>query len=104
MWRIWRVENSNKAHHIDSMGSNQRRSHLQKVIRIVVESGLLYTITAFISFTTFVTGSNGVYVITDAVSGVIRFLMKTVFIQVFLRKPKLSALHSILLSYEHLGF
>lgn len=37
-------------------------------MRIVIESGLLYTVTAFISFVTFITGSNGVYVITDAVS------------------------------------
>ena len=72
MWRIWRVENGNKVHHIDRIGSNQQhRSYLQKVIRIVVESGLFFTITALITFFTYATMSNGAYVITDAVSGAI---------------------------------
>ena len=36
-------------------------------MRIIVESGLLYTTAAFVTFIGFVTGSNGVYVATAAV-------------------------------------
>jgi len=66
VWCIWRVEISNRANRISGM-STARMSNLRKVMQIIVESGLLYTVTAFISFITFVTGNNGVYVITDAV-------------------------------------
>jgi len=51
-------------------------------MRIIVESGLLYSTTAFITFVTFVTGSSGVYVITDAVrtlSNSSHFLLREIF-------------------------
>lgn len=39
---------------------------MQNVIRIIVESGLMYTTIAFITFITFVVGSNSFYPTSDA--------------------------------------
>jgi len=62
VWRIWSVDRSNKRHGIQDSGSGQ--STLTRVIRIIVESGLIYTVSAFISFVTYVTGNNTIYIIT----------------------------------------
>jgi hypothetical protein len=50
-------------------------------MRIIVESGLLYTATAFITFVTFVVGSNGVYVITDAEIQIVGIVFNMIIIR-----------------------
>lgn len=69
IWRIWDVDKQSKDFRIEiSRQSHSYQSRLQRIMRILIESGLLYTTTALISFVTFTVGSNAVYVITDAVS------------------------------------
>jgi hypothetical protein len=80
VWRIWKVDRSNKQTRIDSH-SKGSHSSLHNVMRIVVESGLLYTATAFITFVTFVVGSNGVYVITDAEIQVVGIVFNMIIIR-----------------------
>ncbi|KAF9530845.1 hypothetical protein CPB83DRAFT_849731 [Crepidotus variabilis] len=65
VYRIWKVELGNKS--IRSARSNERPSSLGKVIHYVIESGLLYTLSCIITFITAVTGSNGPYIMGNAV-------------------------------------
>ncbi|KAF4623802.1 hypothetical protein D9613_001288 [Agrocybe pediades] len=76
LWKIWSVDRSNRRYTgtFDGAGGSgttrksKKGSHtvLRNVMRIIVESGLLYSTTALITFITFITQSSGVYVITDA--------------------------------------
>ncbi|KAF9527334.1 hypothetical protein CPB83DRAFT_401501 [Crepidotus variabilis] len=61
---IWRVELNNKS--LRSTYSRNRPSSLGKVIRYVIESGLLYTLFSIMTFITVVTGSNGPYIMGNA--------------------------------------
>ncbi|KAF8825788.1 hypothetical protein HHX47_DHR6000765 [Lentinula edodes] len=78
VYRIWRVDQTNALFGIQTQGSSlqgtrglfgrqkHQRTKLQNVIRIIVESGLMYTTIAFITFITFVVGSNSFYPTSDA--------------------------------------
>ncbi|KDR72114.1 hypothetical protein GALMADRAFT_74438 [Galerina marginata CBS 339.88] len=67
VWRIWTVEKS--CRFLSQLDSDTKthapHNHLRSVMLIIVESGLLYSTAAFISFVTFVLGSVGIYIITD---------------------------------------
>ncbi|KAJ7586072.1 hypothetical protein C8J56DRAFT_946099 [Mycena floridula] len=63
VWRIWRVDRENAKFRAPSSHSSPTK--LQKVMRIVIESGLMYTTFAIISFVTYVTNSNSFDVTTD---------------------------------------
>ncbi|KAF9527335.1 hypothetical protein CPB83DRAFT_768600 [Crepidotus variabilis] len=67
---IWRVELSNKS---VRSGRSDDPSSLAKVVRYVIESGLLYTVSSIITFIAVVTGSNGPYIMGNAVSNLRRF-------------------------------
>ncbi|KAF9531388.1 hypothetical protein CPB83DRAFT_848945 [Crepidotus variabilis] len=64
VYAIWIVEVNNKRLRISRQGSSP--SSLGQIIRYIIESGLLYTITSLMTFITVVTHSNGNYVITSA--------------------------------------
>lgn len=66
VWRLWKVDQSNRQLQIHS-NTSATHSKLREIIRIIVESGFLYTAAALTSFVTFVVGSNAVYVATDVV-------------------------------------
>ena len=97
MWRLWRVDSGVRVFRGAGIIVPNEKSHLEKLIQIIIESGLLYTITAFISCVTFVTGSVGIYAITDAVSNsaVINYCMKLQFSLILFRRHKSSAFRSI---------
>ena len=63
VWRIWRVSR------VTSGVIHNRRGHssLGNVIRIVIESGLLYTSLVLITFGTELAGSNAIYGVSDVV-------------------------------------
>ncbi|KAJ3721089.1 hypothetical protein C8R42DRAFT_642602 [Lentinula raphanica] len=82
VYRIWRVDRSNTQNGIwqgqettmSIQGSDQFSSHtkrrkrtskLQEVIRIIIESGMMYTTIALISFITFEIGSSSAYATSD---------------------------------------
>ncbi|KAJ3752307.1 hypothetical protein EV360DRAFT_88871 [Lentinula raphanica] len=78
VYRIWRVDKANMLYGIQGQDStlqgnhcffarkNHRRTRLQNIIRIVIESGMMYTTIAFMTFITFVVGSNSFYTTSDA--------------------------------------
>ncbi|KAJ7599495.1 hypothetical protein C8J56DRAFT_916817 [Mycena floridula] len=63
VWRIWKVDRENAKFRAPSWHSSPTK--LQKVMRIVIESGLMYTTFAIISFVTYVANSNSFDVTTD---------------------------------------
>jgi len=60
--RIWHVDRENAKFRPRSQ--DKRQSTLQNVMRIMVESGLLYTAIAIVTFCTYVTGSFAFYIST----------------------------------------
>lgn len=86
VYRIWRVDQENSAYAVQSVssrsraffGRSSRRTRLQNVTRIIIESGFLYTTIALITFITFLTGSNSFYATSDAVSRCLRHLVVNV--------------------------
>ncbi|KAF9530868.1 hypothetical protein CPB83DRAFT_919757 [Crepidotus variabilis] len=65
VYRIWKVELGNKS--VSSARSSDRPGSLEKVIHYVIGSGLLYTLSSIMSFTTAATASNGSYITGNAV-------------------------------------
>ncbi|KAF5376589.1 hypothetical protein D9757_009595 [Collybiopsis confluens] len=94
VWFIRRVDKHNAmyvvqtSNHNHTIGSeNHKRfkrktTKLQNVIRIVVESGLMYTVTAVIAFITFVTGNNSFYATTDVELQVLAIAYNLIIIRV----------------------
>ena len=64
--QLRKVDTFSRQSHVHSQTSVSY-GKLQNLMRIIVESGLLYTTAPFVTFIGFVTGSNGVYVATAAV-------------------------------------
>ncbi|KAJ7291677.1 hypothetical protein C8J57DRAFT_1273711 [Mycena rebaudengoi] len=70
VWRIWRVEHQN----VRYRGTGQRttsstparQTQLNKVIRVVAESGLAYSTLVFMTFVVSVCDSNALYPLSDA--------------------------------------
>lgn len=70
VWKIWSVDREGSRYQVSSPDSRRglfRRSRLSNVIRIVVESGLLYTTLVLVTFGTEVAGSNALYGVSDVV-------------------------------------
>ncbi|KAJ7037807.1 hypothetical protein C8F04DRAFT_1329070 [Mycena alexandri] len=67
IFRIWRVDQQNTQFVYGGTGSSdkKRQSQLRRVIRVILESGLLYTTMAFLSFVTFAVNSNSTYGVSD---------------------------------------
>ncbi|KAF8068866.1 hypothetical protein FPV67DRAFT_1490019 [Lyophyllum atratum] len=65
--RIWRsVRETAMAHRFTPFYSPKTQSRLQNIIRIIIESGLIYTAMSIIVFVTQLSGSNSVYITTAA--------------------------------------
>ena len=64
MWRIWRVKSK-------ATGATVHPHRLSRVMRIILDSGLLYTICVIIFFGTMLAGSNAQYGVSDVVVQVI---------------------------------
>ncbi|KAJ7036754.1 hypothetical protein C8F04DRAFT_1394021 [Mycena alexandri] len=68
VFRIWKVdrESARFAYRTaSSSGITTRPSRLKQAMRIIVESGLLYTTVALITFITYITNSNSAYATSD---------------------------------------
>ncbi|KIK61736.1 hypothetical protein GYMLUDRAFT_73243 [Collybiopsis luxurians FD-317 M1] len=73
VYRIWQVDKNSSMYAAQSVPSSHgffsrsgKRTRLQNVIRIIIESGGLYTVMALITFITFETGSASFYPTSDA--------------------------------------
>jgi len=66
--RVWRIGAQGRLDTLCGEYMPESRRLLRNVIRIIIESGLLYSTSALITFITFVCKSNAIYVITGAVS------------------------------------
>lgn len=69
--RIWRVENATRTLHLTAEFSAPedevlQQTSLRKVLRIVIESGLIYTAVSFLALCSQVAMSNSVYISTSA--------------------------------------
>ncbi|KAJ7907203.1 hypothetical protein B0H13DRAFT_2332589 [Mycena leptocephala] len=67
--RIWKINSGTKdtlyASESQTRSSRRPSNKLQRVMRIVIESGILYTGTSLITFVSYITNSIAVYVTTD---------------------------------------
>lgn len=61
VYRIWRIDRE------ISKSYERKRSKLHDLLRVIIESGLLYTAFAFLSFITYVAGGNYFYLAKDMV-------------------------------------
>lgn len=69
VWKIWRVnkDSSPNVPHISTAQRGLPRSRLEKVIRIIIESGMLYTLFVIMTFICELAGSNAIYGVSDVV-------------------------------------
>ncbi|KAJ3976187.1 hypothetical protein EV361DRAFT_958906 [Lentinula raphanica] len=109
VYRIWRVDRSNTLNGIwQGQGSSistqenhrlfgrrrRQKTRLQNVIRTVVESGLMYTTIAFISFVTFLVGSNSFYTTSDVELQILSIAFNLIIIRISARPGSDSSSHS----------
>ncbi|KAJ4474664.1 hypothetical protein C8J55DRAFT_129977 [Lentinula edodes] len=93
VYRIWRVDQENSAYAVQSVssrsraffGRSSRRTRLQNVTRIIIESGFLYTTIALITFITFLTGSNSFYATSDAELQILSIAFNLIIIRISTR-------------------
>lgn len=68
MWRIWRVDRASARAGLASTSARAGApSRLAQALRIVVESGALYTALVLATFGTELAGSNAIYGVSDVV-------------------------------------
>lgn len=75
IWRIWNY-NRRSAPYVTHTSVSQHkapRTRLENVIRIILESGMLYTLTVIATFICEIVGSNAIYPVSDVVRP-LRFL------------------------------
>ncbi|KAJ3795664.1 hypothetical protein GGU11DRAFT_212782 [Lentinula aff. detonsa] len=106
VYRIWRVDRTNALYGIQTQESSlqgthglfgrskRRRTKLQNVIRIIIESGLMYTTIAFITFITFVVGSNSFYPTSDAELQILSIAFNLIIIRISTRPSSSESYHS----------
>ncbi|KAF9074016.1 hypothetical protein BDP27DRAFT_1317860 [Rhodocollybia butyracea] len=92
VYRIWRVDRESSLYGLqtqmpasvqESPGLFRRRkTALQRVIRIIIESGLMYTIVAFITFITFILGSTAFYFLSNAELQILSIAFNLIIIRV----------------------
>ncbi|KAJ3753681.1 hypothetical protein EV361DRAFT_954704 [Lentinula raphanica] len=97
VYRIRRVDKSNVLYGIQGQEStiqgnhglfgrkNRKRTRLQNVIRIIIESGMMYTTIAFITFITFVVGSSSFYATSDAELQILSIAFNLIIIRISTR-------------------
>ena len=71
MWKIRKI-NKGTAHHVTQKpaGNRQPKTRLEHVIRIIIESGMLYTLFVILTFICELAGSNAIYGVSDMVRSV----------------------------------
>ncbi|KAF8068856.1 hypothetical protein FPV67DRAFT_1668910 [Lyophyllum atratum] len=80
--RIWRVVNQAAiTHKLSPFASEQPQSRLQNIMRIIVESGLVYTVVTIVVFVSHVTGSNSIYITTAAEMQIIGITFNLILIR-----------------------
>ncbi|KAJ3827732.1 hypothetical protein EV361DRAFT_301166 [Lentinula raphanica] len=106
IYRIWRVDKANVLYGIQGQDStlqgnhrfftrkNRKRTRLQNVIRIVIESGMMYTTIAFMTFITFVVGSNSFYTTSDAELQILSMAFNLIIIRISAHSKPRSSGHS----------
>ncbi|KDR70445.1 hypothetical protein GALMADRAFT_76235 [Galerina marginata CBS 339.88] len=101
VWRIWRVDRANMGVRVDhDFAGNRSPSALQRVIRIIVESGLMYTATACVIFVTDAVGSNALY----PASGVEIQVTGVAFNLIIIRAARLSELKGTTRQSQHISW
>ncbi|KAF5376594.1 hypothetical protein D9757_009591 [Collybiopsis confluens] len=97
VWFIRKVDRHNAMYAVQASNNSapdslklfrRKRTKLQNVIRIITESGLMYTVTAIIAFITFVTGNNSFYATTDVELQVLAIAYNLIIIRVSSRPPE----------------
>ncbi|KAJ7101702.1 hypothetical protein C8R44DRAFT_988347 [Mycena epipterygia] len=66
IWRIWRVERQIEKFRVTESGTRKTQAPLRRVIRVIAESGLAYTLMVFMTFVVGVCNSNLIYPLRDA--------------------------------------
>ncbi|TFK39900.1 hypothetical protein BDQ12DRAFT_734622 [Crucibulum laeve] len=69
VWPIWKVTQQNERFGYRSTTSDPP-TRLKNVMQIIIESGLLYTTMAFMTFVTYTSGSNSLYIVSSAEVGI----------------------------------
>ncbi|TFK33805.1 hypothetical protein BDQ12DRAFT_690587 [Crucibulum laeve] len=69
VWPIWKVTQQNEQFGYCSTTSNPP-TILKNAMRIIIELGLLYTTMAFMTFVTYTSGSNSLYIVSSAEVGI----------------------------------
>ncbi|KAJ7749572.1 hypothetical protein DFH07DRAFT_555271 [Mycena maculata] len=65
VFKIWRVDRENARFTFQTTSAQYQPSTLRKVMRIIIESGLMYTVVAFLVFITYIFNSYSVYPTSD---------------------------------------
>jgi len=90
-YRIWSIDR--RLVHVRS-----RKSPLRPLLEVVVDSGLLYSVTLITALSCFVSASTGQYVVLDMVMPIISIAFYMVIIRVGLAKRDISGVHSTSIS------
>ncbi|KAJ7152895.1 hypothetical protein C8R46DRAFT_1120710 [Mycena filopes] len=90
VYRIWQVDrkSSQFAYRTTSSSSGHgttRPSRLKQAMRIIIESGLLYTTVALITFITYITNSNSAYATSDVEVQVVGIAFNLIIIRAGIR-------------------
>lgn len=67
MWRIRGINRETAAHVTQRTSHKVPRTRLEQVIRIIIESGMLYTLFVILTFVTELANSNAIYGVSDTV-------------------------------------
>ncbi|KAF9548957.1 hypothetical protein CPC08DRAFT_340067 [Agrocybe pediades] len=72
IWRIWQIDRTNQSNIVFSNEYTTESSQLlRNVMVIIIESGFLYTSSAFATFITLLYKSNAIYVTTGSTPGLL---------------------------------
>ncbi|KAJ4469978.1 hypothetical protein C8J55DRAFT_537743 [Lentinula edodes] len=82
VWKIWSVDRHTASIMSQTTSSASRASRLHRVMRIIVESAALYTISTLIFVITYVAGSNANYGTSDNVVQIIGISFNLIIIRV----------------------
>ncbi|KIJ29403.1 hypothetical protein M422DRAFT_188530 [Sphaerobolus stellatus SS14] len=94
--RIWRIEKANDVLRQSIRTKiTSRRSNLRQVIRNIMESGLLYTMTAFITFVVYLANSDAVYPVSGMGIQLMGIAFNLIIIRVTYREREEQTLRSV---------
>jgi hypothetical protein len=103
VYRLWRVDKNNSLYAVpESVPSSQgffngrysKRTRLQRVIRIIVESGLLSATASLITFVTYLSNSNAFYPTSDAELQILSIAFNLIIIRIHSHPNEDYSMHS----------